>query len=94
MRPSTFQRKQCWWGILEAKKYATVKVSDLVFLRFKSGEKDGLGFGGSQGALKINQAIIDALPLFAQKSISFSMRQVNGITKRSKKNRHVKRCLS
>lgn len=30
-------------------------------------KKTVLVFGGSQGALKINQAIIDALPLFAQK---------------------------
>ena len=51
----------------------------------KPGVKTVLIFGGSQGALKINQAVVNALPILAKKIIKCYMLQVKDITIKLKK---------
>ena len=48
-------------------------------------KKTVLVFGGSQGALKINQAIIEAIPLFAKKDYQLLYASGDVITKKSKR---------
>ena len=51
----------------------------------KPGVKTVLIFGGSQGALKINQAVVNALPILAKKNYQCYMLQVKDITIKLKK---------
>ncbi len=66
MQHNFFQlKKRSLWEIRVPVKSSDTKKSDIFNNGLKQEKPTALIFGGSQGALKINQAVTEALPIFA-----------------------------